>query len=370
MTDSVTIRQQLAALHQQGFVLLPAVLDPAGIATLREAIDGLEPIHWDYQGLVDDHYKCVFNRSPFWLRFLDLSGVIELAESALGTDCHIIGQTAWRSRPGFIGGELHADYLAMELPESLLADPAFELPMQICTAHLYLDDIDADLCPTLVIPGSHRAGRKPQPGETQWHGRSAEPVLCKAGDMLLFRSDLWHAGSPNRSAERSRYLLQIHYGRRMVAQTCIWTTSTPTSARRWSSPAATAPDANRCRAKPSGTAARPSQCCARLATCCCFAATSGTPAAATAAPSAAATCCRSTMVGAWWRRSSRPTCTSASIPRCWLPPRRASAACSVSTRRPNTTEPLAPNLHRPRPAAPARPLTRIRQMRIRHDQQS
>lgn len=218
MTDSVTIRQQLAALHQQGFVLLPAVLDPAGIAALREAIDGLEPIHWDYQGLVDDHYKCVFNRSPFWLRFLDLPGVIELAEAALGTDCHIIGQTAWRSRPGFIGGELHADYLAMELPESLLADPAFELPMQICTAHLYLDDIDADLCPTLVIPGSHRAGHKPQPGETQWHGRAAEPVLCKAGDVLLFRSDLWHAGSRNRSAERSRYLLQIHYGRRMVAQ--------------------------------------------------------------------------------------------------------------------------------------------------------
>ncbi|MDH0154079.1 hypothetical protein [Stutzerimonas stutzeri] len=98
MTDSVTLRQQLAALHQQGFVLLPAVLDPAGIAALREAIDGLEPIHWDYQGLVDDHYKCVFNRSPFWLRFLDLPGVIELAEAALGTDCHIIGQTAWRSR--------------------------------------------------------------------------------------------------------------------------------------------------------------------------------------------------------------------------------------------------------------------------------
>lgn len=208
--------------------------------------------------------------------------MIELAEAALGTDCHIIGQTAWRSRPGFIGGELHADYLAMELPESLLADPAFELPKQVCTAHLYLDDIDADLCPTLVIPGSHRAGRRPRPGETQWHGRAAEPVLCKAGDLLLFRSDLWHAGSRNRTAERCRYLLQIHYGRRMVAQ--------------------------------------------KFSPYLHF--------------------------------------------RCWPPPRRASVVCSASTRRPNTTAPLAPNLHRPRPAAPARPLTRIRQMRIRHDQQS
>lgn len=210
--------QYLDALHQDGFVLIPGVLGSTRIAELRQAIDRLTPVGLDYQGMLDDHYKCVFNRAPFWLPFLDLPAVIELAEAALGPDCHIVGQTAWRNRPGFIGGDLHADYLAMELPESLLATPGFELPMQVCTAHLYLDDIDADLCPTRVIPGSHRAGRKPRPGETHWHGRAAEPVLCNAGDVLFFRSDLWHAGSRNRTRDRSRYLLQVHYGRRMVAQ--------------------------------------------------------------------------------------------------------------------------------------------------------
>ena len=208
----------LAALHHQGFALLPAVLDAEQISSARAAIDRLQPIHWDYQGLVDDHYKCVFNRDPFWLAYLDLPGVIELAEAALGEDCHIIGQTAWRSHPGFVGAELHVDHLVMELPEALLADPAFTLPMQICTAMIYLDDIDRDLCPTRVIPGSHKAGRKPRPGEESWHGRTAEPVLCRAGDVLMLRSELWHAGSRNRTADRSRYLLQVHYGRRMVAQ--------------------------------------------------------------------------------------------------------------------------------------------------------
>jgi ectoine hydroxylase-related dioxygenase (phytanoyl-CoA dioxygenase family) len=208
----------LRAMHGHGFVLLHGVLAPQQIEAVRTAIDRLEPIHWDYQGLVDDHYKCVFNRDPFWLPFLDLLDVIKLAEACLGDDCHVIGQTAWRSHPGFVGGELHADYLAMELPERCLADPGFELPMQVCTAHIYLDRIDADLCPTLVIPGSHRAGRKPRPGETHWQGREPQPVLCEAGDVLLFRSDLWHGGSRNRTADRSRYLLQVHYGRRMVAQ--------------------------------------------------------------------------------------------------------------------------------------------------------
>jgi ectoine hydroxylase-related dioxygenase (phytanoyl-CoA dioxygenase family) len=207
----------LQELHQQGFALLPQVLDAAQIAELRTAIDTLQPQHWDYTGLVDQ-YKCVFNRDPLWLPYLDLPGVIELAEAALGADCHVIGQTAWRCHPGFIGADLHSDYLAMQLPSSLLDDPAFELPMQICTAQLYLSDIDEDLCPTLVIPGSHRAGRPPAEGEQDWRGQAAQAVLCHAGDALVLRSELWHAGSRNRSADRSRYLLQVHYGRRMVAQ--------------------------------------------------------------------------------------------------------------------------------------------------------
>lgn len=209
--------EQLQALHQDGFVLMPGVLDARQIADLRHAIDQLKPQHWDYSGVID-HYKCVFNRDPFWLPFLDVAGVIELAEAALGDDCHVIGQTAWRCHPGFVGAPLHLDYLAMALPPTLLADPAFELPMQVFTAQFYLDDIDADLSPTQVIAGSHKAGRAPVKGETQWQGRPAQPVLCQAGDVLILRSELWHAGSDNRTVDRTRYMFQVHYGRRMVAQ--------------------------------------------------------------------------------------------------------------------------------------------------------
>jgi ectoine hydroxylase-related dioxygenase (phytanoyl-CoA dioxygenase family) len=207
----------LRALYQDGYILMSSVLNAGQIADVRRAIDLLKPQHWDYSGVID-HYKCVFNRDPFWLPYLDVSGVIELAEAALGDDCHIIGQTAWRCHPGFVGAALHLDYLPMELPPGLLADPGFELPMQVFTAQFYLDDIDADLSPTRVIPGSHKAGRAPAAGETQWNGRSAQPVLCRAGDVLILRSELWHAGSDNRTADRTRYMLQVHYGRRMVAQ--------------------------------------------------------------------------------------------------------------------------------------------------------
>ena len=158
--------QRLQQLHRDGFTLIPGALTSAQIKWVREAIDRLTPLHWDYTGLVD-HYKCIFNREPGWLEYLDIPGVIELMEAALGDDCHIIGQTAWRCHPGFIGAELHADYIAMELPETWLADADFQLPMYICTAHFYLDDIDETLAPTTVIPGSHRAGRKPRAEESR-----------------------------------------------------------------------------------------------------------------------------------------------------------------------------------------------------------
>ncbi|MFR0689032.1 phytanoyl-CoA dioxygenase family protein [Enterobacterales bacterium AE_CKDN230030158-1A_HGKHYDSX7] len=208
--------QAVRALQRDGYALVPGVATSTQVEELRSAIDELEPLHWDYEGLVD-HYKCVFNRDPLWLPYLDLPGLIEPMEALLGEDCHVIGQTAWRCHPGFIGADMHLDYLPMALPPAWLCEPSFALPMFVCTAQLYLSDIDEALCPTWVIPGSHKAGRAPRPDEDEWGGQAARPILCKAGDALLLRSELWHAGSRNTS-QRTRYLLQVHYGRRMVAQ--------------------------------------------------------------------------------------------------------------------------------------------------------
>jgi hypothetical protein len=206
----------LEVLHDDGFVLIPGVLDRDEVEAARGRIDALQPIHWDFSGSTD-HYKNVFNRDPAWLSFLDRDEVIDLAEAALGSDCHVIGETAWRSHPGTRGVGLHVDYLPMEWPDPGV--PAgFRVPMFLCTAHYYLSPITAELCPTYVIPGSHRAGRRPHRTEAAWNGTPPRAVLCEAGDVLFFRSDLWHSGSDNRTGDRVRYLLQVHYGRREMAQ--------------------------------------------------------------------------------------------------------------------------------------------------------
>jgi ectoine hydroxylase-related dioxygenase (phytanoyl-CoA dioxygenase family) len=57
-----------------------------------------------------------------------------------------------------------------------------------------------------------------QGDERGWNGRTQIPVLCQAGDCLLFRSEVWHRGSQNRTLDRCRYMLQVHYGQRGMAQ--------------------------------------------------------------------------------------------------------------------------------------------------------
>lgn len=214
--DAAELDRMHEAMVSDGFVLIRSILTQDEVQTARDKIDELKPIHWDFTGATD-HYKNVFNRDPFWLTYLDRPGVIDLAEAVLGSDCHIIGETAWRSHPGHCGVGLHLDYLPMEWPD-LGVPNGIQVPMFLCTTHYYLSPQTKELCPTCVIPGSHRAGREPKQADTHWNGRTPQAVLCDAGDVLFFRSDLWHSGSDNQTTDQIRYLLQVHYGRRQMAQ--------------------------------------------------------------------------------------------------------------------------------------------------------
>ena len=148
------------AIREDGFALVPDVLSPAEVAALREATDRLRPFGLDHSNAAGDHYKCVFNRDRVFLDLIDRPGIVDLAEKTMGEQCHIIGETAWRSRPGHDGWAPHADQVWVTVPESNFDDPGFELPVYVCTAHYYLSDIPTvSHSPTYVIPGSHKSGR-------------------------------------------------------------------------------------------------------------------------------------------------------------------------------------------------------------------
>lgn len=222
-------------MEEDGCVIIPNVLNKAQVEEMKRQIDAL--VHLQHDGGYQkteaciDHYKCVFNRSPYWLQFIDMPGIIEAVEKMMGADCHIIGMSAWRTPPGIGNNGMHVDQLMFPVAEELLLSRKVKIPIFYSTLHFYLNDMDEDLCPTWVVPGSHFSGRGPSMDKTklnaqgfvggeerEWNGVKEVPVLVPAGDAMLFRSEVWHSGSVNKTKDRTRYLLQVHYARRGIAQ--------------------------------------------------------------------------------------------------------------------------------------------------------
>ena len=220
-----TLDQRVEALEQEGYVYFPGALSGEEVAELRSAMDRLEacPDEYDRQtdpetdGFLNKSINNVYNRDPVFLSCLDRPDVIDVVEAAHGADCHVIGMTAWMTGPGRPEQGIHVDWQPLELPEDVMDDPRVRLPVYITTAHYYLDDLYEALGPTQIIPGSHRAGRRPAREETAWRGVEPRSILCSAGDAVLFRCEVWHRGTANTS-DRVRYLLQVHYARRMITQ--------------------------------------------------------------------------------------------------------------------------------------------------------
>jgi ectoine hydroxylase-related dioxygenase (phytanoyl-CoA dioxygenase family) len=219
-----TLEDQVEALYRDGYTYLPGLLNAKEIADLREQMDILEPrsesfdknMQPEEHGFLNKHVNNAFNRHPLFLKFLDYTGVIEIAEGIHGEDCHSIGMTAWMTGPGRPDQKLHTDWLPISLPADVLADPRVRVPIFITTAHFYLDDLTEALGPTNFIPGSHLSGRSPN-GDDQWQGQTEKSIMCQAGDVVIFRSEVWHRGTANTSG-KTRYLLQVHYAKRMITQ--------------------------------------------------------------------------------------------------------------------------------------------------------
>ena len=89
--------------------------------------------------------------------------------------------------------------------------------------HIFLQDCRVEDGPTGVIPGSHLSGRFPpidriMDDDLPYAENQVDLLVAKAGDVGMFVSDLWHRRMPATNEDRGRFFLQVHYGRRDIAQ--------------------------------------------------------------------------------------------------------------------------------------------------------
>ena len=170
----------------------------------------------------------MFNRSPLAQNMAGHRAILDVIEPLLGEDCHVIANTCWRNPASeestHGGGGWHID-AGPHVP--LRADQIWpeEIPHPVFAigVHVFLQDCDLASGPTAVIPGSHLSGQPPpmdriMDTELQFRNQGARILCAQAGDIAFFVSDVWHRRMPPAQTHDGRFFLQIHYGRRDIAQ--------------------------------------------------------------------------------------------------------------------------------------------------------
>ena len=226
------MEETLQRFHTDGYALVPGILDADEVGALRLAADGFmdHPEAIDPSFIEKVHGTTVLRNtqslSPVFCQLLGKKLFVDLAGSLLGADFGFCGQNVIRSSKGEAISIWHVDdELEVPLPgEVPRHNPALRLPVIWFSFQIALSDIETpDDGATEVVPGSHYSGRVPprnriDPDEDDlpsFAGRSAEPILCRAGDAYLFNHQLWHRGRPNLSG-KTRYLMQNQYCRAWV----------------------------------------------------------------------------------------------------------------------------------------------------------
>ncbi len=223
--DSRQVPEASVQLERDGYAVLRNVLSAEEVTALVADADhafisrGPDP---GRRG--DDEYRYeMLNHSQLAHRTVGHPRILEVIEPLLGNDCHVIANTLWRNGPDFEGGPWHCDAGPhVPRPADVPWDDRIPYPVFAIGAHIMLRDCAIADGPTAALSGSHRSGR-PVPvsqrfdPDLAYDGRTAVMLEASAGDVVMFVSDVWHRGTPAKGGS-GRLFLQVHYGRRDIAQ--------------------------------------------------------------------------------------------------------------------------------------------------------
>lgn len=222
-------------LEELGYVVLRRVFGRTEIAELRRELEYLydtevpPPRHELFAGRDYREWRhATLNRSPAAQRAVAQPRLLSTIEPLLGEDCHVIANTTWRNDPrdpkNVAGGPWHMDAGPhVPRPEGVEWDDRIPYPVFAIGVHILIDDCDLASGPTGVLARSHRSGRTPPPDRMlddslTYEGRGPVPLTGESGDVAMFVSDAWHRRLPQLPGDRGRFFLQVHYGRRDIAQ--------------------------------------------------------------------------------------------------------------------------------------------------------
>jgi ectoine hydroxylase-related dioxygenase (phytanoyl-CoA dioxygenase family) len=185
-------------LHDSGCAVVTGVLDPAFLEETRAAL------YRARQGVLEEVgaarlaaageagvVRLPLKFDPHFFRLLELPALLAVVDATLGETAILHLQNGF-ILPSFAPGAVPALFQT-----SFHRDFPRHLGTRVSVNALFaIDAFSAENGATLVVPGSHLKEAAPT---IEFMRRSALPVECPAGSMVVFDSTLWHAAGPNTS---------------------------------------------------------------------------------------------------------------------------------------------------------------------------
>lgn len=198
------VDEHLARIDEQGFTVVPDVLDPDAAAALVERLEQLEhalgtvPADNSFEGRATVRIYNLLAHGPEFEAVPVHPAVLPIVEGVLDPGCLVSSLSSIAIGPGETAQPLHADDQVMPLPRPHVAT--------VCNTMWALTDFTEANGATRLVPGSHRWDHAPD------YGRSYDTVAAEmpVGSVLIWHGSLWHGGGANRTDER-RVGLAMNY---------------------------------------------------------------------------------------------------------------------------------------------------------------
>jgi ectoine hydroxylase-related dioxygenase (phytanoyl-CoA dioxygenase family) len=196
----MTYNTLVSEFAREGYVILPGLLEPTRADALHAAFDELPlgesptSVPGATLGRRQANERALLRNE----RFRDVIREPELlrtVEAALGEDIHLIAYEALEVPPG--GGkrrDWHCDF------HFITSAPL------VANVGIYLQDMDDEAGPLLIIPQSHTWEREPTTDEVESELPDELALRVGRGTAVVFHGRLWHSASQNQTSKPRRAL--------------------------------------------------------------------------------------------------------------------------------------------------------------------
>ena len=189
--------EHVERLARDGFTVVEDAFPPTFADELLADLDRLErelgegPGKNPFEGFRTVRIYNLLARGKLYERIPTDEAILPLVESVLDRGCLVSSLSSIAIHPGEEAQPIHADDMLLPLAKPHVA--------VVCNTMWALTDFTEENGATRLIPGTHRADRNPELGETHAPSIAAE---MKKGSVLVFDGSIWHGGGANRTEQR------------------------------------------------------------------------------------------------------------------------------------------------------------------------